>query len=91
MLLDRDGDGYIDVDDITTLFLASHSDATAAISAEEISGMLQAAVLPDSSVPIERLSLDDFQRLMLLPSLGQLSGEVHKAVRLSSSAEAARD
>ena len=83
MLLDRDGDGYIDVDDIAALFEASPVEGQPAAGREEISSMMEAAAPQGGDGGVVRLTQEDFQRMMLLPSMGSLSGGVQRAVRRS--------
>ena len=87
-LLDRDHDGFVTVDDLVAIFAASPNQATAALDAAQIGEMLQRAAPPSSAELVERLTLEDFGRLLLLPQ-SALSAHLNEAVRSAGGAVAA--
>ena len=78
LLLDRDGDGYIDAHDLAALFAGSADPAARTLGPKQIQKMLQHAL--GSKRAVERLALEDFRAVMLRPT-SKLSGQLNAVQR----------
>ncbi|KAL1528037.1 hypothetical protein AB1Y20_009406 [Prymnesium parvum] len=79
LLLDRDHDGFVTVEDLEAIFHNSPSSSLQALDRAHILAMMQRATPEGSVSKVESLSIQDFRRIMLLPG-GELSSHVHSAV-----------